>query len=227
MTNFVTSYFITIKIRLDISLTNPHPSTLCCGLVGVCVLYPFYSVLWVDLCLCSVSLLHCLVGWLVFVFCVPSTLPCGLVGICVLYPFYTVLWGDLCLCSVSFYTVLWVGQCLCSVSLLLCVVGWSVFTFCVPSTLYCGLIGVCFLCPFYAVLWVGLCVLCPFYTVLWVDWCFCFVSLLRCVVGWFVFCVLSTLCCGLVGVSVLCPFYTVLWVGWCFCSVSLLHCDVG
>ena len=38
-----------------------------------------------------------------------------------------------------------------------------------------------------------------------------------------VFCVPSTLCCGLVGV--LCPFYTVLWVGLCY--VSLLHCVVG
>ena len=73
--------------------------------------------------LCSMSLLHCDVGWLVFVFYSPSTLCCQLVGICALCPFYTVMW---------------VGQCLCSVSLLYCVVGWSVFVFCFPSTLCCG-----------------------------------------------------------------------------------------
>ena len=61
------------------------PSTLCCGFVGV--LCPFYTVLLVGLC--SVSLLHCVVGW--FVFCVSSTLCCGLVCNCVLCPFYTVL----------------------------------------------------------------------------------------------------------------------------------------
>ena len=70
--------------------------------------------------LCSVSLLHCDVGWSVFVFCVPSTLFCGLVGVFLLCPFYTVMWVSLCLRSVSF---------------LHCVVGWSVFVFCVPSTL--------------------------------------------------------------------------------------------
>ena len=85
-------------------------------------------------------LLHCIVGWSVFVFCIPSSLCCGLVSVYVLCPFYTVLWVDWCLFSVS---------------LLRCVVGWSVFVFCVPSTLYCGLIGVSVLCPFYAVLWVG------------------------------------------------------------------------
>ena len=88
------------------------------------------------------SLLYCVVGWLVF--CVPSSLSCGLVVV---------------LCPV--FTMLWVG--LCSVSLLHCVVGWLVF--CVPSTLCCGLVGV--LCPFYTVLLLVCdCVLCPFYTVL-------------------------------------------------------------
>ena len=67
------------------------PSTLCCGLVCDCVLCPFYTVLGVGLC--SVSLLHCVVGWSVILFCVPSTLRCGLVG--VLCPFYTVLWVGL------------------------------------------------------------------------------------------------------------------------------------
>ena len=66
------------------------PSTLCCGLVSV--LCPFNTVLWVGLLLCSVYLLHCVVGGLVF--CVPSTLSCGLVS--VLCPFYTVLWVSLC-----------------------------------------------------------------------------------------------------------------------------------
>ena len=70
--------------------------------------------------LCSDSLLHCCVGWLLFDFCVPSILCCGLVSVCVLCPFYTVLL---------------VGQCLCSASLLHCVVGWLVFVLCVPSTL--------------------------------------------------------------------------------------------
>ena len=50
------------------------PSTLFCGLVGVFLLCPFYTVMWVSLCLRSVSFLHCVVGWSVFVFCVPSTL---------------------------------------------------------------------------------------------------------------------------------------------------------
>ena len=86
---------------------------------------------------CSVSLLHCVVGWSVIVFCAFSTLCCGLVYDCVLCPFYTLLW---------------VGW--CSVSLLHCVVGWFVIVFCVPSTLCCGLVGV--LCPFYTLLWVGL-----------------------------------------------------------------------
>ena len=90
---------------------------------------------WVDWCLCSVSLLHCVVGWLVF--CVPSTMCFGLVSV---------------LCP--FYTVLWVG--LCSVSLLHTVVGWSVFLFFFPYTLSFGLVGVCVLCPFFTVLLVGL-----------------------------------------------------------------------
>ena len=63
------------------------PSKLCYWLV--CVLCPFYTVLWVGLC--SVSLLHCVVDWSVIVFCVPSTLGCGLVCDCVLCPFFTVL----------------------------------------------------------------------------------------------------------------------------------------
>ena len=60
---------------------------------------------------------------------------------------------------------------------------------------------------------------------LWVG--LCSVSFIHCVVSWFVFCVPSTLFCGLVCVCVLCPFYTVLWVGQCLCSLSLLRCDVG
>ena len=97
-----------------------------------------YSVLWVGLC--SMSLLHCVVGWAMFVFCVSYTLCCGL-------EFFV-------LCP--YYTVLWVGQCLCSVSLLHCVVGWSMIVFCVPSTLCSGLVYDCVLCAFYTVLWVGL-----------------------------------------------------------------------
>ena len=88
-------------------------------------------MLWVGLC--SISLLHCVVGWSLTVFCVPSTLCCGLVYDCVLCPFYTVLF---------------VG--LCPVSLLHCVVGRSVIVYCVPSTLCSGL--VCVLYPFYTVL---------------------------------------------------------------------------
>ena len=42
------------------------PSMLCYGLIRVCVLYPFYTVLWVGQCLCSMSLLNCNVVWLVF-----------------------------------------------------------------------------------------------------------------------------------------------------------------
>ena len=97
------------------------PSTLCCWLVSVYVKCPFYTVVWVGQCLCSVSLLHCVVGWSVIVFCVPSTLCCGLVCDCVFVPSTLCcgLVGVLC----PFYTVLWVGQCLCSVSLLHCVVG--------------------------------------------------------------------------------------------------------
>ena len=109
-------------------------STLCCWLGDVCVLCLLYTVLWVGV-LCSVSLLHCVVGWSVFVFCVPSSLCCWIVSDCVLCPFYTVLW---------------VGV-LCSVSLLHCVVGWSVVVFCVPSTLCCWLVCDCVLCPFYTV----------------------------------------------------------------------------
>ena len=44
---------------------------------------------------CSVSLLHCVVGWSVFMLSVPSTLWYGLVSVCVLCPFFTVLWVGL------------------------------------------------------------------------------------------------------------------------------------
>ena len=107
----------------------------------------------------------------------------------------------------SFYTVFWVGA--CSVSLPLCVVGW-VFVFCL-----------------YTVLWVGWCAVSLLHYV--VGWSvFVSVSLLHCDVGWlvFVFCVFSTLCCGLVSVCVLFPFYAVMWVGRCLCSGSLQRCDV-
>ena len=96
------------------------------------------------------SLLHCVVGCSVFVLCVPSTLCCGLICDCVLCPFFTVLMAVQCCVMCPFYTVLLVVQCLCSVRFLHCVVGWSMFVFCVPSTLCCGLVGV--LCPFYTVL---------------------------------------------------------------------------
>ena len=169
------------------------------------------------------SLIHSVVGWSVFVFCVPSTLCCELVD--VLYPFFTLLWLVSIHVLCPFYTVFLVGwsflfcvpstPCfvvswpLCSVSLLHCVLGWLVFVFCVPSSLCCGLVGV--LCPFYNVFWVGQ----------------CSVSLLHCVVDGFVFCVPSTHCCGLVSVFVLFPLYTKFWVGWCLCFVPLLHCVVG
>ena len=92
-------------------------------------------MLWVVQYLCSMSLLHCDVGWLVFVFYSPSTLCCQLVGICALCPFYTVLWLVSVCVLCPFYTVLLVGQCLCSASLLHCVVGRSVFMFYFTTTL--------------------------------------------------------------------------------------------
>ena len=49
-------------------------SILLCGLVSICVICPFYTVMWVGWCLCSIHLLHCAVGCSVFVFYVPSTL---------------------------------------------------------------------------------------------------------------------------------------------------------
>ena len=94
-------------------------SFLHCG-VAIYVQCPIYSIVWVGQYLCYMSLLHCDVGWLVFVFYSPSTLCCGLFSICVLCPFYTVMW---------------VGWCLCSIQLLHCVVSWLVFVLCVPSTL--------------------------------------------------------------------------------------------
>ena len=147
------------------------PSTLCCGFVCDCVLCPCYTVLWVGLC--SISLLHCVVGWSVtlvysvsllhcavgwFVFYIPSTLCCWLVcDPCVFCVPSTLCCGLICDCVLCpFYTVLWVCLCLCYVSLLHCVVGRLVFVFCVPYTLCCGLVCDCVLCPIYTVLWVGL-----------------------------------------------------------------------
>ena len=87
-------------------------------------------------------LLHCTVGWSVFLFYVPSTLSCGLFN--VIYVPSTLCFGLVrVLCP--FHSVLWVG-CLFS-----------------ASTLCCGLVGV--LCPFYTVLWVDQCSV-SLYTVL-------------------------------------------------------------
>ena len=66
-------------------------------------------------------------------------------------------------------------------SLLQYVVGWFVIVFCVPSTLCCGLVGVCVMSPFYTALGWFVIVFCPFYTVLFVG--LCSLSLLHCVVG--------------------------------------------
>ena len=145
--------------------------------------------MWVGWYFCSVSFLHCVVSWLMF--CIPSSLCCGLVSIHVLCPFYTVFlvgWSFLfCVPSTPCFVVSWplcsvsLLHCdvsktvFCSMSLLYCCVGWLVFLFSVLSTLCCGLVSICVLCPFYSVLWVGLC---------------------------FVLCVLSTLCCW--SVFVLC-----------------------
>ena len=129
-------------------------STLCGGLVSICVLCPFYAVMWVGWCkvffspfytvlwvggyLFSVSLLHCYVGWSVFVFWVPSTLCCGLFVFCVPFTLCCGLVDVFFLCP--FFTVLRVGQCFYSMYLVHCFVYGSVFVFCVPSTLCCWLV---------------------------------------------------------------------------------------
>ena len=169
---------------------------------------------------CSVSLPLCVVGW-VLVFCL-----------------YTVLWVGWCAVSLLHCVVGW--SVFVSVSLLHCDMGWLVFVFCVFSTLCCGLTSVMF--PFTLCCELGG-VLCPLFTLLWVGQCLCSVSLLHCVVSWLMFCIPSSLCCGLVSIHVLCPFDTVFLVGWSFlfcvpstpcfvvswplCSLSLLHCVLG